>query len=252
MKVLVSFLLLTSAGGDTDLPKASGEPAVDFVQANRAYAKGDYESAVTLYHELVERGAISGHVYFNLGNSYLRLGHLGKAIAAYRKSEALLPRNQDVQANLEFARKSTKDAVSPTKPPAVARTLLFWHFSLSRDELTLGFLTMNALVWLLMTLRLYHQESEILRWTLGITILMTLPLGASAALRHASPQIVAVVQSPEVAVFSGKDENSVIRFRLHEGTEAEVVATSDTWVRIALADGKQGWLPARHLDIVSM
>ena len=43
---------------------------------------------------------------FNWGNALFKSGQLGRAIAVYRRAEALSPRDPDLRANLQFARNS--------------------------------------------------------------------------------------------------------------------------------------------------
>ena len=59
---------------------------------------------------IVERGHLNGHVFFNLGNTCIRLGELGRAILNYKKASVLLPRDGDLKANLQYARSLPKTA----------------------------------------------------------------------------------------------------------------------------------------------
>jgi len=92
------------------------------VGAGTAYEAGDYGRAVTLYEALLDLGWKNGTVYYNLGNAYLRGGELGRAIAAYRYGESFQPRDEDLQANLAFARNTAKDAIQPPRPSATSST----------------------------------------------------------------------------------------------------------------------------------
>jgi hypothetical protein len=51
--------------------------------------------------------------------------------------------------------------------------------------------------------------------------------------------------APEAKVYSATGTDNVVLFRLHEGVEFTAVdALGDQWLRIRLADGKQGWMMA--------
>ncbi|MEM7052173.1 MAG: tetratricopeptide repeat protein [Acidobacteriota bacterium] len=228
----------------------SGEPGELFVRANTAYEDGDYGRAVRLYEGLIERGVDNGRLHYNLGNAYLRAGELGRAIASYRRAQSALPRDQDTAANLAFARRSARDALSPPGPSAVQRTLFFWHYRLSRQELFAATLGLNLLFWGLLGWRLYRPNSEILRWLTGLVLIPLLAVAASWATRTISPQRVAVIVPQEINVQSGTSRDSVVLFKLHAGAELAVLDERPDWLRIALPDGEQGWLESQHTELL--
>lgn len=226
------------------------DPARLFVLANDAYQAGEYDRAAELYRRILERGIDTGHLHYNLGNAYLRGGELGRAIAAYRRSQLRLPRDEDVRANLEFARRTTRDALEPPSPSPVVSTLFFWHYGLSLGELATATVVGNLLLWGLLAARLLGRGREALRWLTIAVLVPLLAVGGSLALRLAQPRRVAVVLPQEVAAQSGPGADAVVRFKLHAGTEVRVRDQRDGWLRISLPDGQQGWIEARWAEVV--
>ncbi|MGB6995265.1 MAG: tetratricopeptide repeat protein, partial [Thermoanaerobaculia bacterium] len=158
-------LEVPSTAVDTETePEGVLDSGEAFVNANAAYEAGDYGLAIGLLKRLADDGFDSGHLHFNLGNAYLRNGELGHAVASYRRAAIRLPRDEDVRANLAFSRQSTKDALSPPEPSAFVSTLFFWHYGLSPTELQVIVLALNLLFWGIWAIRLFHQDSEVLRW----------------------------------------------------------------------------------------
>ncbi|HXE53779.1 MAG TPA: hypothetical protein VN541_12225, partial [Tepidisphaeraceae bacterium] len=82
-----------------------------FSAANRLYSEGRFAEACAAYERLLGTGATSPALEFNDGNAEIKVGHLGKAIAAYRRAALLAPRDPEVRANLEFARDQVPGAV---------------------------------------------------------------------------------------------------------------------------------------------
>jgi tetratricopeptide (TPR) repeat protein len=244
MKALLLACALVGQAGALDPPSL-------LVKANGAYQEGDYATAAVLYGQLAER-VDNGYLWLNLGNSHLRTGQLGPAVAAYLRAHELLPRDADVRANLDFARKSTRDAVDPTPSAAVLRTLFFWHFSLSPIELIQATVVTNLLVWALLAARLFRRDSELLRWGAIGAGVVVLALGTSLAIRTAVPRKVAVVQKAEVEVHSGTGRDTVVQFKLHAGTETRWLETRGEWLRIALPDDKQGWVQADDVTTLTL
>lgn len=249
------FVGVLAAGvGDTPIGPAidrTDDPAELLVEANHAYDESRYAEAVVMYETLIRSGADSGLLYYNLGNAYLRSNRVGRAIAAFRVAQSRRPRDQDINANLAFSRKLTKDAIAPAETPTVLRTLFFWHFSFSRRELVIILLVTNLLFWGALALLHRRRDSELLRWaTIGL-LLVLLCVGISTGLRTVWPQRIAVTQLHELDVHSGTSTDTVVRFKLHEGTEARVVDVEGDWVRIALPDGEQGWVARDGVAVLS-
>lgn len=75
-------------------------------KADTAYANQDYATAVQLYHKAIATDGISPQIYYNLGNSYYRLGKPGRAVLYYNRALQLDPSLQEARDNLAFV--STK------------------------------------------------------------------------------------------------------------------------------------------------
>ncbi len=241
-----------SSGAEAALATGGIDPARLFVDANTAYEEGDYGRAAALYLRLVDAGHDRGELYYNLGNAYLRGGELGRAIAAYRRSLRRLPRDEDVRANLTFARRSAKDAIRPPEPSPVASTLFFWHYGLSPVELAVATAVLNVLFWGLLALRLFRRDSEIARWALILVLVPLLGVAASLVARIAIPSRIAVIVPQEIDARTGPAADEVVRFRLHAGTEVRVEDRREGWLRIALPDGQQGWIAGEHAEEVAL
>jgi len=234
-------------------PAAPTEDPVElFVTANTSYEEGNAGRAVQLYQLLLEQGYGSAELHYNLGNAYLRNGELGRAIASYRRSSVLQPRDEDVAANLSFARKSIKDAVAPPQPSAIASTLFFWHYTLSRGELALVVILLNFLFFALLAVRLFSRGNELLRWATMVVLLLLLTTGISLGLRSFAPQRIAVIIPQEIGAHNGPDPGAVVRFKLHAGSEVHIEDSRDGWLRIRLSDGKTGWIQRDWAEIVEL
>lgn len=221
-----------------------------FLRANAAYEEGAWAKAAAGYQRLVREGFDDGRVQFNLGNALLRSGELGRAIASYRRSRAERPRDEDVRANLAFARQSTKDAIEPPEPSEVVSTLFFWHFRLSHRELASGLLIVNLIFWVVLGLGLGWPGRELIRWVSLLLLVLLLTLAASLLVHRFLDRPVAVIVPQEVNAHTAPEESSVVRFKLHAGTELRVQDQRQGWVRVSLPDGQQGWVGEEWIELV--
>lgn len=103
----------------------------EFDRANALFEAGDFTSAATAYEGILAESGPRASVYYNLGNSHLRMGNYGPAILAYERAKLLAPRDPDLRSNLALARKTAAAFEEESGlHPRVAAAL---HF-LSRNE----------------------------------------------------------------------------------------------------------------------
>src|SRR4051812_19703238 len=81
-----------------------------FAQANDAYYQQNWTEAEAGYQKLLDHGMGGADVLFNLGTTYLASGNLGQAVV-YLERARRISRDDDVEANLTFARKQMVDQV---------------------------------------------------------------------------------------------------------------------------------------------
>ena len=78
-------------------------PTSDIIaQADSAYTAEDYPQAAQLYLGAISQEGPSAKLYYNLGNTYYRLGEMGNAILSYERALRLDPADKDVRENLAF------------------------------------------------------------------------------------------------------------------------------------------------------
>ena len=83
-----------------DKAVAGGKSLAD--QANAAYQRDDFNSALSLYEQAAKEDGTSSLLYYDMGNTHYRLGNMGKAVLCYERALLLDPSNDDARTNLEF------------------------------------------------------------------------------------------------------------------------------------------------------
>jgi hypothetical protein len=166
------------------------------------------------------------------------------------RGRARLPRDEDLQANLEFARQSARDAIAPPAPPPLLATLFFWHFALGRAELAWLVVILNLLLWSTMALRLWRPELPGGKGAVACLLALLLATGGSLAVRILKPERTVVVVPQEIPAHTAPDAESLTRFKLHAGSELRLRGRREDWLRIALPSGEQGWIQSDWAEIV--
>lgn len=81
MKLFILIILLFQSAGSW----TQSNPK----KANEAYNNGDYETAVELYSQAIEKDPENAKLHFNLANALMMLGETEQAIVAYEEFMAL-------------------------------------------------------------------------------------------------------------------------------------------------------------------
>ena len=115
------------------------DPNKLFYAANGLYEKRDYTKALDEYNKILGMGIDSGNLYYNMANTYFKLGKLGYAVLFYEKAKRVMPHDSDLKANLDYARSLTTTSAMevPRKNPVVTFVkTLFKNFSLNAIALS--------------------------------------------------------------------------------------------------------------------
>ena len=237
------------------LADSSDEHSDIFLEANHAYNKGEYEKAISLYNRLLESGIKNGLIYYNIGNCYYRSGEIGKAILNYRKSEIYNPRDEDLRANLNYARQNIKDKVEEGRLKIYER-VFFWYYSLNCKELFILFSIFNGIFWISAIFNLF-KPLAFLKISVFVFLFIMLLTGFSVAAKFYALRNFedGVVISKEVSVRSGNGINNAVLFKLHEGTEIEILDGNHDWIKIRLPHSPRemkGWMEKKFVGIISL
>ncbi|MGW8265141.1 MAG: tetratricopeptide repeat protein, partial [Longimicrobiales bacterium] len=117
--------------------RASASPERLFETGNRFYQENDLDAALDAYRGLLEAGYESPDLHYNLGNTYFKMGDLGRSILSWERALRLDPGDSDTLANLELARSLTADEVEPLPRFWLLSALSWWVNLLPRNALTL-------------------------------------------------------------------------------------------------------------------
>ena len=241
-KSIVSFFFLFGLIYHTPTSLA-GDFASEVATANDLYAKSEFQEAADSYESLIQRGINNGYLYYNLGNTYIRLGKIGPAILNYMNAQKLIPRNENLQANLNFAIQQTRDKISPPARSALS-TFFFWVNDLNMDENINLARTVNLIFWLVLTAWFYFR-SEFLRLARNsfLALLLLAFVAVGVKLHLESNLKTGVVLAKKVDVKSGLDLSNVTLFELHEGALVTITDERRGWFEVRLNPKQKGWVP---------
>jgi len=244
---------LAEAQGRFDEAVASGKQGG--LEAQRLYRE-----ALSGFQAVLDSGVQNAGLYYNLANTYLRLGDVGRAIAHYRRALRLRPGDPNIRKNLDAARRLCPVQFATPAASALAETLFFWHFGTSLAGRTHVTLAAYAAFWLLMLGGLWWPwRTPVLTWTTRCMALLCLITAASVAWdRFAAtnrPEGVLVAEKVTLRKGNGEYYDPQFDRPLTAGVEFRLLETREDvkgaeWLQIQLPDGKTGWVRADQAEII--
>ena len=223
--------------------------------ADSAYIRNDFTTAIQIY-EMILRTGESADIYYNLGNSYYKIGDIAKAILNYERALILKPANKDIRSNLEIARAKTVDKV--TDVPELF--FITWLKSITNSMGIQSWAIIAISFFLLFIVSIYFfffSTMIVARKTFFILVLFFLVFCVIANISAAFQRKVrlnrmnAIIISPSVTIRSTPNDNGTSLFILHEGRKVFIKDDSmKDWKEIQLEDGNVGWVKKNDLEVI--
>lgn len=241
----------------SDYPAGLDKQGV-YKHANDFYLDNKPEKSLEGYQYLYALGIRNGYLFYNLGNTYFRLGQLGKSMLWYERALLYLPRYRDLRVNYEYARGMLPD--EEFRAPEYSGTLGFLmgvHGQLNLRECL--FITL-ILLWILSGLFIIRILVPANRrgtwlsvpcWIVGIAFILfcfssTVKIVQNETIREA------VIMASAVEIKTGPGTGFSTAFSLHEGTKVRLVQERGDWVRIVLPSNTSfnGWAPRASSEAI--
>ena len=229
--------------------------AVTKTEADSAYVRGEYQQAITDYEALLKQGA-SADLYYNLGNAYYRTENITRAVLNYERALLLAPGDRDIRFNLQMARSKTIDKITPEQE----MFFVTWYHSLvnmaSVDGWARTALLSLALAIVLALLYLFSERIWLRKvGFFGAMFALALFVLSNVFAYQQKDLLInrrgAIVTAPAVTVKSTPAKQGTDLFILHEGTKVTITdASMKEWKGVRLADGKEGWIEAKQIEMI--
>ena len=254
----------------TDANEKYLQAAKNIAARNNQEAEIKLKEAVSQYETILTDGFEHGQIFYNLGNTYYRMGELGMAILNYRKAQRLIPRNADLNANLRLAKNSTEDKELPNEIPLVIRRMFFWFFLLSVNELIVAAVSLYVVLMTLLFFLIILKYGWLKRFVIGFTVGVFIAV-VSVGIKIYREQGVnhGVITTTKCQVRYGPGEEYEPKFEIHDGAECLIEGERDDWYNVYVYVGvkqdtesktgseekvskevRKGWLQKKDVGII--
>lgn len=222
---------------------------------NEFYQNKQYEEAIESYESILKQGYLSSELYYNLGNTYFKVGKIGRAILFYEKSLKIQPNNEDAAHNLKIANARTVDKIQNIPDLFFIK---WWNIILSTFTST-GWQIIIFIFYIMLLIciaiyflvhNLQFQKYAFIFGTLNIIALIFSVVLFFASLERESSTDYAILQQSTITAKISPDSQSDDAFVIHEGIKFKIEDQVNNWVKIRLSDGKVGWLPNNVYEVI--
>lgn len=232
---------------------------------DKAYNNKDYNEALTQYRLAVETEGVSSNLYYNLGNTYYRMGDIGQAVLNYQRALKVDPSNDDARANLQFVQSKIantpeddssfltnmhRNIVSVMSPDAWAWTA-FGLFVVVLGAIALYLFTSNV------TLRKIGFFGGFVVLVVFVYVFIIAWTTASAINDHSDAVITAPVSNLRSQPSSKNDKSEKV-VPVNQGITVQIVdsvATPDDpmtpmWYEVKINNSTRAWIAASDVERV--
>ena len=224
-----------------------------FYQGNIYYSKEKFEQAIANYEKALESGFESGPLYYNLGNAYFKQGSLGKAILNYLRGRRLIPWDEDLNANLNYARSLITGDAASSRTKWFRRIFLNLADSFSLNRITLITVVLYFIGSIMIILLIVTKNSnKALGYIAGLVLaglLVSTSLFCVQFYKTIIQKQAVVIARSSGAKFEPFDDATTF-FTLNEGEVISEVASRNGWIKIKRIDGKQGWIKTSAVEFL--
>jgi len=221
-------------------------------EKDEAAGRALYKDALVRFLRIAEEGkGKNSKLFYNIGNTYYKLGEIGEAILWYRKAQMLAPRDVNIRDNLAFVRSLRIDSLEEKEVSRLLRTILFFHYKIPHSIRVILFCIGAAAAWTAASYYLWKRKGlAVMLVSACIGMIFFISITVDSLLEKQSPGGVITVQ--EVTARKGDNETYESSFTepLHEGVEFVLVDTRPGWYYIELPDSSRTWVPEKSAQLI--
>ena len=224
-------------------------------KAGEAFADGQWQNALNYYQMIEGENLESANLYYNIGNTYFKLGDNAHAILYFERALKLDPAHADAANNLDILRQTTLDKIDEVPDFILVSWFRSFRQGLSANAWAWITLGLFLLAGILLTLfrntasPAFRKISFILACVFFVLMIFTF-IFSLLQKRAVTRADSAIVTAPVCSVKSSPAEGGKTVFVLHEGTKVRLLDNVGDFSKIEISDGRQGWAGTSTFEVI--
>ena len=250
-----ALLLLLGLGLSVSPARAEGDVSSLWQAGNEAFAAEQWQNALNYYQMIEGENLESADLYYNIGNTYFKMGDNAHAILYYERALKLDPTHADARHNLDIATQLTLDRVDAVPDFILVSWFRGIRQGLSADTWAWLTLALLLVAGILLTLFL-RSGSRGLRKVSFIVACVVVALAIATFVfsllqrKAVTRQDSAIITAPVCSVKSSPADGGKTVFVLHEGTKVRLLDSVGDWTKLEIPDGRQGWASTSTIEVI--
>lgn len=235
-------------------------------KADSAYNKDNFTEALKLYMDAARTEGTSTGLYYNIGNSYYRLGNIRKAVVYYERALLLDPNNQDAKDNLDFLSTKIVDIKSGSEQNILVEAIDSLISSKSSD--TWATIAIICFILFVGAVMVYIFSPVVVLRKIGffggfillVAVIIT-NIFAFKMRNIAERHDYAVITVPSVTLSTSPrvpKDKSEEAFILNEGTKVRILdsvmntidSIPDKWYDVKIDNAHRAWINSKNIEII--
>lgn len=236
--IRVLIILLLALG-------SSRAGAGEWETANQAYDQGKFGEAKGGYEKMIENGAGSANVFYNLANTDHRLGAVGPAMLNYERALVLHPRHPEAQSNLKLLREQNGARLLPVPWNARLAAVLSPNTWIILATAT-GWIVLFGIV-LLVTSR---SDDNFGLWTWSLASAAACAIACVSIWSIHKDQALALITAKQTEARLAPAQSAGVAEALPAGSQVRVLSERGEWIYCELPGLGRGWIPESAVERV--
>jgi len=230
---LISLLLMLTAG------MLRADNNLMFDKANQLYHNKLYDSAASLYQQMINDGYCHPDLFYNAGNAYYRNNQIGMSIWCYRKAQLLHP-HKNISDNLALVKRRIKEPVAEMKDIFFVRWWMALYSVFSMNTWAVLALFSFLLAMLLASLKQLHYQLRLPRRLNMLLFTLSFFSLCMTGVRYylETYRYHGILLGKDI-LFRPEEKNAT-PISLSEGIEVGYRGKGKTGIRVMLPDGRVG------------
>ncbi|MBN2406308.1 MAG: BatD family protein, partial [Elusimicrobia bacterium] len=243
LKIAAALLILAG----TDCFSSQSSIKKQFDEANENYRTGRFREALDIYKELLEGKHGYEGIYYNIGNTYWRLGEQGKARLFWEKALELNPGNADAYYNREIIAKSIQEKTEPG----------FLEGLMDSVDSLIGLnnmiISVSAAGWitLFIFMLFYLSRKEVYLWAGAMLLIIFIIAAGLLFVQIGNGQIKEGVVLSAADIYDSPSDNAAVQGTLPEASKVLIVQDKGDWMEIGIKEKNlKIWIKKDKIDII--
>lgn len=251
----VSVLMVAGAAFSSEASAAEQFDQV-WSEANALYSEGKWNEAIDRYMSIKDMGYESDKLYYNMGNAFFKSGNISGAVINYERALKINPSFKDARNNLDMVSSLTVDRIEEVPEFILKSWVVDLMHVMGSDSWAIFSIVFLALAAILFFLYIFtgRRGAKLTFFIAGLAALLVFAVSLSFSLAIRGESLAedeAVVTAAVSSVRSSpSEENTKSLFILHEGTKVEILENLGDWLKVEIADGRQGWINGKDIEVI--